>query len=146
MLQENDILIFDFDGVLSIPYTHPEEYYPQIPDLIKELSKNYVLCVASFNPRASLVIKKWGLHSYFSVTREGSNFKWSEEYNEEYRKGLSKSQQIKDIMKNLFHTEEKQYNHNIYFFDDDQDNINEVKEKLSHVKTVFVDNKHGLGL
>ena len=61
------LIIFDFDGVLAIPHTHPEEHYPQIPHLIKILASKYTLALASFNPRASIVLKEWSIDQYFSA-------------------------------------------------------------------------------
>lgn len=36
-----NLLVFDFDGVLGMKWTMPETHYPQIPQLIKQLEKNY---------------------------------------------------------------------------------------------------------
>ena len=70
------LIVFDFDGVLAIPYTSPEKHYKHIPYLIKLLSKKYILAIASFNPRAITVIKEWGIFDYFKIIRAGSNDHW----------------------------------------------------------------------
>jgi len=48
------LLVFDFDGVLGVKHTHPEEHFKQISRLIRHLAKDNLLCVASYNPRAEL--------------------------------------------------------------------------------------------
>jgi HAD superfamily phosphatase (TIGR01681 family) len=137
------VYICDFDGVLGIPYSIPEKHYEQIPGLIKELSKDHILCVASYNPRAEVAIQDWGLDKYFACMRYGANHTWKEYYSESYRAEMSKSQQII----NMLNQEIKELNCNIddiTFFDDDQNNINAVKDKLPHINTVLINNKYGL--
>jgi len=134
------LLVFDFDGVLAIPYTNPEEYYPQIPDIIKSLHTKYILCVSSFNPRAKLVLEKWNLLQYFSAIRCGSNNNW-DTYDESFRINMSKSLQIKNMILEVGISFDE-----IYFYDDDIDNINEVSENFKEVKitSILIDNKEGL--
>ena len=46
------IIFLDFDGVLAIKYTIPEQYFPVIPIIVNKLKdKDYILCVISYNPR-----------------------------------------------------------------------------------------------
>jgi hypothetical protein len=136
--------IFDFDGVLSMPYTMPEEYYKQIPNILSSFNITDVLCcVASFNPRAKLAIEQWKLDHHFIAFRSGSNDIWSnnlDEYKQEYRIGLKKSKQIQSMLSN----ELKDYKiENIEFYDDDKLNIKEVENELSHINCCLVDNNIG---
>ncbi len=41
------LLIFDFDGVLSVKWTMPEKPLLQIPNTIKQLSTDHILSVGS---------------------------------------------------------------------------------------------------
>ena len=148
------LLIFDFDGVLAIKWTRPEEYFHQIPDLIKKLSHNYILCVASFNPRAQLAITNWGLDDYFTCMRYGANHNWADIYKESYRENMTKADQIVHMIEN----EIDQLNNktdelgnkfefgDVMFFDDDPENILQVNEKLPWIKTVLIDGNIGIHL
>lgn len=140
------LIIFDFDGVLAIPWTYPEEHYPQIPQIIKDNSE-HLLCVASFNPRAYTAIKAWNLDHHFTAMRCGSNNIWNhdnvDEYKEEYSYNMSKVQQIIDIIDNEVSKSGKSYD-KIIFYDDNLDNINEVKRKLPHINAVLIDEDFGL--
>ena len=131
---EKEVLVFDFDGVLSIPWSMPEKYYPQIPELLQNLSKKCILCVASYNPRAELAIRDyWKLDKYFTCMRSGANHTWNEFYNENYRKDLCKGNQIVHMLKNEIKELGCKIN-KITFFDDDPINIKIVNEKLPQGK------------
>lgn len=136
------LLVFDFDGVLAIPYTMPEQCYSGIPNIIKALSEQYILAVASYNPRAYMAIKSWNLEQYFISIRCGANHSWHKdniEYNENYRIDMEKSNQILDIKNEIKHLNIS----GIIFFDDDQNNLNLVNIKLPSVITVFINYEHG---
>ena len=139
------LLVFDFDGVLAIKYSMPEECYQQIPELLKQLSKTHILCVASYNPRAQMAIKSWGLDQYFSCMRFGANHTWKDEYQEHYRELMSKSDQIVNMIENEIKELDHQYS-DIVFFDDSEENLKCVNEKLPHVKTVLVKDEFGFRL
>ena len=135
------ILIFDFDGVLAKKWTHPEKFFPSIPSLIKELSVDNILGVASFNPCAEIAIKRWGLDHLFTCMRCGSNKKWEEGfYDKDDRLEMTKYGQIIDMLNN----ELLGYDHNnIIFFDDDQWNIHNVNRVLS-IQSILIDGFVGL--
>jgi FMN phosphatase YigB (HAD superfamily) len=135
------LLIFDFDGVLAIKWTQPPQCYPQIPSLIKYLSQDYLLCVASFNPIAEQAIKNWQLHEHFVAIRSGCNYTWNKPYKNALKHNLSKSEQIINMCNN----EMKNYTFSsIFFFDDDPENIKNVNDYLPHIKTVLIDSLYGL--
>ena len=136
------VLVFDFDGVLAISWTQPELHFPQIPALVKKLSEKYILCVASYNPRAIKAIESWDLHHYFKCMRAGANHVWEDEYKEEFRKDLSKAKQIESMMEEL---REMGYDINeLTFFDDDPKNLAVVNENLPHVRTVLINENKGV--
>lgn len=139
------LLIFDFDGVLSVKWTMPEKPFLQIPNTIKQLSTDHVLAMASFNPRALLAITNWSMDQFFTCARYGSNIPWTGLYKESYRTDMTKADQIVDMLTN----EIKNLPHDIIdviFFDDDPDNIKYVNEKLPYVKTVLIDDTEGFKL
>ena len=139
------LIVFDFDGVLAIPYTNPEKHYEHIPYLIKLLASKYILAVASFNPRAINVLKEWGISDYFVTVRAGCNDHW-EVYDDSLRKGLSKPQQIKNIRDELISRNMiTDVNTEIYFYDDDQKNITETQQhhQLKGINAIFIDNEYG---
>ncbi len=165
------LLIFNFDGVLAIKWTTPEEYFHQIPNLITKLSNNYILCVASFNTRAQLIITNWGLENYFTCMRDVTNYNWTdiykepykESYRESYRENMTKANQIVHIIENKIDELNNDANDandtndtdklnnefefgNILFFDDDPENILQVNEKLPWIKTVLIDGNIGIHL
>lgn len=144
------LLIFDFDGVLAIKWTMPEEYFDQIPDLIRKLSKDYILCVASFNPRAQVAIKNWGLEEYFICMRYGSNYTWVDIYKEEYRENMTKANQIIHMIENEIDQMNKLNNKfeygDVVFFEDNIKNILNVNEKLPWIKTVLINSDIGVNL
>lgn len=141
----NPVLVFGFDGVLAIPYTNPEENYEQVPEILKVLSERYIICVASFNQRASVAF------SYFSkieqrwidAMRAGANHGWDvdclDEYNNTGGDELSKVSMIQSMLMELGLQED----HFVEFFDDDPKNCDEVN-KISNFTAWEVDNKIGL--
>lgn len=139
------VAVFDFDGVLAIPWSQPAQHYKIIPSLLKEMydSGKYIICCASYNPSALKSIERWGLLKYFTCVRCGANFSWHGPYEEHYRIEMQKSSQITDMIKN----EIKELNHDfekVYFYDDDKDNINLVNRDLPTVNTVLIDPVTGL--
>lgn len=141
---KNTLIVLDFDGVLCIPYT--EDHYPEIPEIIRKLEKaGNRLFLASFNPSARNVVTKWGLDEYFEDMRYGSNIDWEDGenpvYKEDLRERMSKSQQIKAM---IWDSELK--NSSVYFFDDDDKNIEEVRRNLPRVATIKIDETKGLQL
>ena len=144
------LLVFDFDGVLAIPWTNPERHYDQIPDAIKKIfeSGDYVLAVASYNPLAHAAIVRWGLENYFSCIRCGANHSWHTDgthYSEDYRVGMSKHRQIGSMIENEINELAVGLD-GVFFFDDDPDNIRLVNEHLPVVKTTLVSPDSGFTL
>jgi len=141
-MEKEKVLVFDFDGVLARTYTHPELHYPQIPKLIKDLSQKYILCVASFNPKAIKAIEAWDLHHYIICIRAGANGVWTGDYKEDFGIDMTKSKQILDM---LIELDEMGYKtKEITFFDDTPKNIAAVNETLPSVKTVLINQTKGV--
>ena len=144
------LLVFDFDGVLAIPWTDPERPYDGIPAAIEKIhaSGDYVLAVASYNPRAHAAIARWGLHKYFACIRCGANHGWHTDgtpYREDYRVGMGKHLQITSMIE----TEIAEFGVGVdrtYFFDDDPDNIALVNEHLPAVTATLVSPDTGFTL
>lgn len=135
-------IVFDFDGVLAIPWTNPEKPFAQVPGLIKSLfDKGHRLSVASYNPRARLAIESWGIDGYFASIRSGADHDWEAEggeYKEEFRTRdrMSKHGQIKNM-----HGDSK----HVIFLDDSLENINEIKAKNDpHIHARLVDTDKGV--
>lgn len=135
------LYIFDFDGVLAIPYTNPERYYNNIPFLISSLAMNNYLAVVSFNPQAEKVIKRWGLSKHFMAYRSGYNEIWNGNYKSEYRMNMSKSGQIKSILNNELKDIEFE---EILFYDDDIRNIRDVRSVFSNITSILINELYGL--
>ena len=140
--RKKTMLVFDFDGVLRVNPEEGDFYYPQIPELLKELAKDHILCIASYNPKAIQVLKDWGFDKYFTCMRAGCNYKWFDVYGEHYRENLCKAEQISDMIENEV-KDLKCGVGDIWFFDDVAENIEAVRRKLPKVKTVLVDDKVG---
>lgn len=146
-----NVYVFDFDGVLAIPYSVPEKHYDQVPSLIKQLyDQGNILCMASFNPDSIESIERWGLMKYFTAVRGGCNFKWSgikSEYKDEiHRNQLLKSTQIISMMNEELSSLVPRVEH-LRFFDDDKLNILQFEKAFSsdkRFKSVLVDFKQGL--
>lgn len=138
--------VFDFDGVLAESWTHPELHFGEARLALSELKKNSsaIMCVASFNPRAELAIRDyWKLDDHFEAFRYGSNKKWDRTYGNHLRIGMSKSNQILDMISDELADHKFD---EIFFYDDDLLNIKEVNKALPYVKTVLIDSRVGLTL
>ena len=141
-----EVLVFDFDGVLAIPYTHPEECYSDVVELMTMLKEEYILCVASYNPRAEVAIESWGIRDLFSVVLCGANYVWKgKEYDDKDRVEMRKDRQIVSIIKKELDELQIRYDQ-VAFFDDDQENIDLVTKELPSVTCTFIDNKKGIQL
>lgn len=139
------VLFLDFDGVLAIKWTIPELHFPQIPSVLSDLrEKGHLLCVVSYNPQAERAIREWNLYHYFEGVRAGCNQKWFGVYKDcVHRPGLSKAEQILDLIRFELHSYDI-YLDDCIFCDDDVDNINLVTQKLPAIKTVLIDENIGL--
>ena len=134
-------IAFDFDGVLMMPWTSPEESFPQIRPLLKDLvGNNIFLATTSFNPNAFHALQQQDLSACFTAFRSGCNSKWAHEdltqyYNETHRQNLCKVQQMLDIMAN-----EWEALHlvpcEILLIDDEIDNIR--RAETAGFQTLFV--------
>lgn len=95
---------WDFDGVLMMPWSHPEEPFAQTRAILKHLRANGVrMAVTSFNPVAWLALDRLDLTQYFEAFRIGSNSEWEHHDLDQYdgskhRNGLCKSKQMEDIL------------------------------------------------
>ncbi len=142
---------------MSIPYSDPEKYYKQIPDIIINLSKcsEYILAVASYNPNAYIAIKEWKLEKYFACFRCGANQIWNKEklssYNKDDWQEARKHRQISnmleyelhDLQNNILNPGLQFEIEHVVFFDDNENNIKQVNDELPFVHTVFVDSECG---
>ncbi len=145
----NPVIVLDFDGVLGKTFSHPERPLPEVRNLIRLLSRSYYICVASYNPRAKLAIDDWKQFYGYDAIRCGANFKWSDDYCDEWRKEMSKSKQIDSMLEELGLGK----SHLVYFFDDDQENVDQVNVHKSRtafkidteIGLTFKDVKHLLG-
>jgi hypothetical protein len=117
------ILVFDFDGVLAIPFTTPPIPFPGVIDLLKYLYKNNdtLLFLASFNAGACQALHAWGVAHFFSSMRYGSNDTWDPPYLPEYGIGTTKSGQISSMLLDL--NRKVPINRSLFFFDDMEENI-----------------------
>ncbi len=143
IMSKRILIVLDFDGVLAVPYSKPERPFPQIPKLIHHLSElpNVDLAVASFNPDAKKCIEKWQIAHCFKAFRHGANYVWSGTYTDDYRGGMSKHGQIKNML-----IEEcwPIYYERIIFFDDDLLNIANVERGDADIEAVFVYSEKGV--
>jgi hypothetical protein len=139
-MDRRPVIAVDFDGVLGEPDTHPELFYPEVPEVIKSISERFHLVLASFNPRAKIAVKEWGLYPYFSACRAGANHDWRRMYDPSYQATVAKSVQIKHMLFQIGWLQD----HDVWFFDDNETNIKEVEQNMVNVKAVLVDSKVGL--
>lgn len=141
--KSHHLIILDFDGVLGIPYTHPPKIYDGLHDLLTELSKTYLLALASFNPEAYPTLIANKLDHLFCAFRAGHNHNHPAPVAPEYKGptlGLCKAMQIESILDNELKDTQVS---SITFFDDDDYNIELVSTKLSHIKSVKVKTETG---
>ncbi len=131
--------VFDFDGVLSIPWSQPEKPFEQVPALIRLLhGQGHILTVASYNPRARVAVESWGLAECFHAFRSGANHDWESDggtYKEEFRVSMKKQGQIRSM-----HGHEPRSP--VFFFDDDPENIKEITDP--NIVAVLVKTEVGL--
>ncbi len=98
-------ICLDADGVLLMPYTHPEEPFEQIKFLLDYFRKcGFLLVVTSFNPDAFAALERRGLAEYFAAFRVGSNAVWAHHDKSQFVESkygdLSKAKQMQDILAN----------------------------------------------
>lgn len=128
--------IFDFDGVLAVPYTQPELLFPGAERLLKQLKeKENIVLVASFNPRAYTVTKHLFDEGVIDDIRAGCNDQrwWLQDDGvyrdaEHRRLPLSKVAMIRDMIRLLATAHRR-----VHFYDDDEENILAVRTALPHV-------------
>ncbi len=66
--------IFDFDGVLGVPWTHPEQPFPKVKEGLQKLhDAGKKLLLASYNPNVQVVMNRWGVRHLFSGIRARSS-------------------------------------------------------------------------
>jgi hypothetical protein len=122
-------IVFDFDGVLAIPYSQPEVLFAGTEALLRSLhAQGHVLAVASFNPRAYHVLRPLIDEGVISAVRAGSCVKWWAEgdgtYSDDvHRKNMRKSAHIQSMLDNEWRYKSLQ---SLVFIDDDLANIDEV--------------------
>ena len=123
-----DIYIFDFDGVLCIPYT--KDPYENVIDILLDLyEEGHYLFVASFNPEAKEILDNWNISYIFHDIRHGSNDKWDNNlpYLPQYKIDLAKSKQIMNMIQHI-----KDDDIRIYYYDDEHYKLEEVKRNFKH--------------
>ena len=130
------LIFFDFDEVLHRSDT--EEPYPGIVDHIRDIhaTGDYTFALATFNNYAHQTLAKWGILHCFSALRLRSNHPWHTQtnkwgkpakYKEMFGTTLSKARQIQSMLGQEFRDREFV---RIYFFDDLEANLKEVKEEF----------------
>ena len=134
--------VFDFDGVLAIPFTHPEKLFEGVPDAMLEIkrnSPNHRCVVASFNPRAELSVSCSLVGPCFAAFRSRTHDQISMSDDER----LCKSKQISSMIKTeLAH--HKFQDQDIVFFDDDMENLQEVQRMFPSARCKFICSATGL--
>lgn len=135
------IHVFDFDGVLAWPYTHPELLVPGAERLLRALSERegHRVMVASFNPRAYFALRSlYEDEAVILEMRAGSNHSewWRPEQgngiyiDEVHRVNLSKADMIVRML-DVRHLSSG--SNEVHFYDDDEENIREVQRRLPRV-------------
>jgi hypothetical protein len=122
---------WDFDGVLMMPWTHPEEPFAQTRAIVKYLHEHGILMAAtSFNPAAWLALEQHGLTQYLSAFRIGCNSAWAHHDHSQYddakhRVDLCKGKQMADILENEWakHSLQRQ---EVLLIDDDKGNTSQA--------------------
>lgn len=145
------IFAFDFDGVLAIPYTDPEELYPAVDGILRGLhAQGHIVIVTSFNPRSYYVLKSYLDEGIIQAIRAGSRSLWwlTGEYADvkhrfDMMKSLHLSDMLRDELASLSLLEAE-----IYMFDDSEENLSEINRSSFYipynVKTFLIDNSIGL--
>ena len=137
------VLVFDFDGVLRIPFSMPPSPFPHTIALLNELynSPNTYLLLASFNHDACRILIDWQVDHMFLAMRYGSNHSWNPPFDTKHNDDMEKSQQIGNMLQEL-----KLQNHQeeLYFFDDLESNIADVQLMLPYSKPILVSSLRGV--
>ncbi len=132
---QKQLIVFDFDGVICVPWSRPHTYFENAVSIIKALhSQGHTLVIASFNPSAEKILKEWGLHSYFSAFRLGANHRWNGLYDEIERETMNKGKQIHNMLENELY--KRRFNY-IHFFDDDPENLLDVHDHIKNVRDMY---------
>jgi hypothetical protein len=133
---------FDFDGVLAHPYTMPELLFPGVAPLLRRLKeRGDRIVVASFNPRSYHALRE--LHEdehLLDDMRCGSNdcTWWAD--NGVYSDALHRHQLSKAAMIRAMGAPVSASDPDVVrFYDDDPDNIKDVREQLPQVACYWVD-------
>jgi len=127
MLPVVKAVCWDFDGVLMMPWSHPEEPFAQTRAILKYLHEHGVLmAVTSFNPAAWIALEQQGLTQYMDAFRIGCNSVWAHHDHTQYddakhRLDLCKGKQMADILDNEWakHSLQRQQ---VLLIDDDKNN------------------------
>lgn len=131
------IIVFDFDGVLAVPYTDPEQLFPGVVELLVDLKQQgHTVLVTSFNPRAYHVLRVFLEQGIIAGLRAGSRQKWWAQGDGTYsdalhRHDMDKGLHIADMLAELAAPVDAT-KETIIFFDDDEHNIREVKAHAAY--------------
>jgi len=124
-------ICWDFDGVLMMPWSHPEEPFAQTRAILKYLHEHGILmAVTSFNPAAWIALEQQGLTQYLDAFRIGCNSAWAHHDHTQYddakhRVDLCKGKQMADILENEWakHSLQRQ---EVILIDDDKNNTSKA--------------------
>jgi predicted HAD superfamily phosphohydrolase YqeG len=73
------VIFFDFDGVIGVPWTHPESPFPNLSQNLQRLyDAGLKLCAVSYNPSVQVAINRWGMGHLFTAVRARSNQLWAD--------------------------------------------------------------------
>lgn len=123
------VAAFDFDGVLAIPYSHPERLFPGAEPLLRSLhAQGVIVLVASFNPRAYVALRHLLDEGVIRGIRAGSLVEWWKEGDGTYsdarhRKNMNKALHLSDMLARELDGVDVS---SVTFYDDDRDNIHDV--------------------
>jgi hypothetical protein len=145
ILKKNTLFVFDFDGVLAIPYTNPEELFPGVHALLEELrTEGHRIAVCSFNPRAYISLEHLLIAGPIDAIRAGSKHKWWEQGDGNYSDALHRQEMNKGLhIWEMIESEELEEFANgapierLFFIDDDPKNIWDVIEHAHAAKWPF---------
>lgn len=140
-----DVYVFDFDGVLAIPYTSPEQLYPRTEAVLRKLSAwGHHVLVSSFNPRAYTVLQPLLRDGVIHQVRAGSAIEWWHDggmyLDEIHRREMFKSLHIGTMLRRLTSGSWGR----MHFFDDDPHNVVEVQTGLPDCRAVLIDASRGI--